>query len=75
MTIKYPKGFRMRGHTQVAVRFPDDLFKTIIAMAKKEKKDFNAMVLDLARCGKLDLEESDRHEPAHHFYIEGNPEK
>ena len=65
MTIKYPKGFKMRGQTQVAIRFPDDLFKAIIAMAKKEKKDFNAMVLDLVRCGKLDLEESDKHEPTY----------
>jgi hypothetical protein len=62
-SIKYPKGFRMREHTQVAVRFPDDLFKEIIAMAKAEKKDFNAMVLELVKCGKLDLEESDRLEP------------
>ena len=61
--IKYPKGFRMREHTQVAVRFPDDLFKEIIAMAKAEKKDFNAMVLELVKCGKLDLEESDKLEP------------
>ena len=63
MTIKYPKGFRMRGHTQVAVRFPDDLFKAIIAMAKKENKDFNAMAIELCKCGKLDLEESDALEP------------
>jgi hypothetical protein len=60
--MKYPKGFRMRGHTQVAVRFPDDLFKDIIAQAKAEKKDFNAMVIDLVKCGKLDLEESDKYE-------------
>ena len=61
--IRYPKGFRMREHTQVAIRFPDELFKEIIAMAKREEKDFNAMVLELVRCGKLDLEESDKLEP------------
>jgi hypothetical protein len=63
-TIKYPKGFRNGGNTQIAVRFPDELFKEIIKQAKREKKDFNAMVLDLIKCGKLDLEDSDRHEPS-----------
>ena len=61
-TIRYPKGFRMRGHTQVAIRFPDDLFKEIITQAKHENKDFNTMVIDMVKCGKLDLEESDKHE-------------
>jgi hypothetical protein len=66
MSIKYPKGFRMRGQTQVAVRFPDELFEAVIKMAKAEKKEFNAMVVDLVKCGKMDLEESDRHEPITH---------
>lgn len=66
MNIKYPKGFRMRGQTQVAIRFPDELFEAIIKLAKAERKEFNAMVLDLVKCGKLDLEESDSLEPSTH---------
>lgn len=65
-SIRYPKGFAMRGFTQVAVRFPDELFREIIVQAKRERKDFNTMVLDMVQCGKLDLEESDKHEPITH---------
>ena len=62
--IKYPKGFKSApGYTKFAVNFPDDLFKAVMKMARLEKKPFNTMVLDLIRCGKLDLEESDKHEP------------
>ena len=67
MNIKYPKGFRNRGETQVAVRFPDEMFNDIIKMAKKENKTFNAMVIELCKVGKLDLDESDRHEPYNHI--------
>jgi len=63
--MKYPKGFKMRGQTQVAVRFPDGLFGEIIKMAKQEKTDFNSMVVNLVLCGKLDLEESDKLEEFH----------
>lgn len=61
--MKYPKGYRRDGVTQIAVRFDDKLFKDILSMAKKEKKDFNSMVVDLCKCGKLCLDESDEHEP------------
>lgn len=61
--IKYPKGFVMGSNTQIAVRFPSDFFKDIIAQARREKKDFNAMVVDLCLCGKLCMDESDRYEP------------
>jgi len=61
---RYPKGYKTApGYSKIAVSFPDDLFKAILKMAKKEDKTFNVMVLDLVRCGKLDLEESDKHEP------------
>ncbi len=64
--IKYPKGLRKNGRTQIAVRFPEHLFKDIIVMAKKEKppKDFNDMVVYLVECGKLCLTESDKLEAA-----------
>jgi len=47
---------------KIAVSFPAQLFHDVIAMAKTEKKTFNDMVIDLVKCGKLDLEESDKHE-------------
>lgn len=63
--IKYPKGFPDKDHTQIAVRFPTPLFGAIIEMAKREKKTFNDMVVELVKVGKLDLEESDILEPTH----------
>ncbi len=62
--MKYPKGYRRGDHIQIATRFPHKLFDDIIKMAKKEDKDFNAMVVELCRCGKLCLDESDKHEEA-----------
>lgn len=64
--MKYPKGYRKGRYTQVAVRFDNDFFDAIIAMAKREKPqvDFNTMVVYLAKCGKLCLEESDKLEAA-----------
>jgi len=61
--MKYPKGYeKTPNQMQIAVQFPKKLFHDIIAMAKKENKSFNDMVIDLVKCGKFDLEESDRHE-------------
>ena len=63
MGIKYPTGYPIEGdRMRIAVAFPKQLFHDIIAMAKKENKSFNDMVIDLVKCGKFDLEESDRHE-------------
>jgi len=64
MDIKYPVGYRVGDQLRIAVNFPEQLFHDIIAMAKNEKKSFNVMVIDLVKCGKLDLEESDKHEIA-----------
>lgn len=61
--IKYPKGVRSKGQAKIAVSFPEALFDEIIKMAKKENKTFNAMIVELSRCGKLCLDESDQHEP------------
>lgn len=61
--IKYPHGFVTHGAIQVAVRFDEDLFNRIIDQAKKEKRTFNEMVIYLAECGKLCLDESDALEP------------
>jgi hypothetical protein len=62
--IVYPKGFPYgKDRIKIAISFPADFFKDIIKMAKQEKKEFNAMVIELCRVGKLDLEESDRYEP------------
>jgi hypothetical protein len=61
--MKYPKGYRRPGSiAQIAIRFPDELFHDILVMAKRERKGFNEMVIELCKCGKLDLEESDKHE-------------
>jgi hypothetical protein len=60
--MKYPIGIKKdNGNLQIAVRFPSPLFHQIIRMAKNENppKDFNAMVLELVKCGKLCLDESD----------------
>jgi hypothetical protein len=62
--IKYPAGFPGRpGETKIAVSFPTQVFKDIIAMAKREQKTFNDMVVELCKVGKLDLDESDALEP------------
>jgi hypothetical protein len=62
--IKYPKGYQKGdGTTQLAIRFPHALFDQLIKMAKKEQKDFNAVVVDLVKCGKLCIDESDALEP------------
>jgi hypothetical protein len=63
--MKYPVGTQGKaGHIKVAVTFPEQLFMDIIAMARREKKDFSEMVSELCKVGKLDLEESDALEPA-----------
>lgn len=65
MDIKYPVGYAVNeDELRIAVNFPKKLFHDIVAMAKKEKRTFNAMVMELVKCGKLDLEESDKHEIA-----------
>jgi hypothetical protein len=63
MGMKYPVGYHA-GYQKlkIAVVFPEQLFRDVVKMAKAEKKSFNDMVVDLVKCGKLDLEESDRHE-------------
>jgi hypothetical protein len=61
--IKYPTGYPAGGGTKIAVTFPNDLFEAIIDIAKREKKTFNDMVVELCKVGKLDLEESDMLEP------------
>lgn len=62
--MKYPIGVtRSNGSKQIAIRFPPNLFKQIIKMAKMEQKNFNVMVLDLVKCGKMCLDESDAMEP------------
>jgi len=63
--MKYPKGFaEVPGSRKIAVRFPEALFRDIIAKAKAERpqKGFNEMVVSLVKCGKLCLDESDKHE-------------
>jgi hypothetical protein len=62
--IKYPKGYKKGGHTQLAVRFEDKHFTAIVKRAKREKKSFNDMVLYLIKCGELCLDESDKLEEA-----------
>jgi len=63
--IKYPKGYRSRpGYIQIAVNFPDSIFEAILSRAKREKKPFNSMVVELVKVGELDLSECDKHEEA-----------
>jgi hypothetical protein len=58
--IAYPKGYHPRpGVTKIAIPFPDGLFKEIMIMAKRENKQFSAMVIELCTVGKLDLDETD----------------
>ena len=61
-TIRYPRGYSIRGHRQLAVRFPEELFQLILARAKKENKGFSEMVVELCKCGELDLSDCDAHE-------------
>lgn len=61
--IKYPKGYQKGdGTTQLAVRFPHAVFEKILRRAKREKKEFNDMVIELCKCGELCLHESDIHD-------------
>jgi len=63
--IKYPKGYRSRpGYIQIAVNFPEEMFNIIMARAKREKKPFNSMVVELCMVGELDLSDCDKHEEA-----------
>ena len=62
--IKYPTGYKKDGVIQIAVRFDTRMFESIIKRAKREKKTFNDMVVDLCKCGELCLSESDKHEVA-----------
>jgi hypothetical protein len=63
MNIRYPVGhYSGFGKLKIAINFPEQLFRDIIKMAKKENKTFNDMVVELCKVGKLDLEESDKHE-------------
>lgn len=62
--IKYPTGIdKNDGSKQIAIRFPPLLFDQLIKMAQKESKTFNTTVVDLVKCGKLCLDESDALEP------------
>ena len=62
--IRYPSGYSGReGFSKIAVSFPQPVFNTIIARAKRENKTFNDMVVELVKVGELDLSDSDRHEP------------
>jgi len=62
--IKYPTGYSSTaGFTKLAINFPSKLFDDILEMAKNESKTFNAMVIELIKVGKLDLDESDALEP------------
>jgi len=61
--MKYPKGVRKRGCAKIAVNFPEQVFEAIISRARKENKNFNAMVVELVKVGELDLSESDQYEP------------
>ena len=63
MRINYPKGFRKNGFAKIAINIPEALFDDAIERAKKENKTFNQMVIDLLKCGKLCLDESDQYEP------------
>ena len=62
--MKYPVGYPVGDQLRIAVNFPKELFHGVIEMAKKENKSFNDMAIDLVKCGKLDLEESDKYEVA-----------
>ncbi len=52
-----------KGHRKVAISFPEGLFKTIDARAKAAKTSFSAEVVDLVKCGLLDVQESEALEP------------
>lgn len=60
--IKYPKGYKRDGETQIAVRFKNGVFADIVKRAKRERRTFNDMVVFLVQCGALCLDESDEHE-------------
>ena len=62
MAIRYPTGYPANGRVKIAVAFPNQLFLDVIEMAKREKKTFNDMIVELVQLGKFDLEESDKHE-------------
>lgn len=64
MKINYPKGFKDRsGFIKLSISFPEELFKEVMKMAKKEERTFNDVLIELINVGKFDIDESDRHEP------------
>ena len=59
------KGHKESGRLKIACAFDPRLFSKIKRMAEKDSRSFSSVVEELCRVGMLDLEESDRLEPAH----------
>lgn len=73
VSLQYAKGFKrsgkgpLRSHRKIAINIPADLFERISARASAAKRPFTVEAVDLLRCGLLDVEDSERHEPWPHL--------
>lgn len=62
--ITNAKGYRSPNGWRIAITFFDrELFDSIKARAEKNKKSMSATIVDLAKLGLFDIEESEKHEP------------
>lgn len=48
---------------KIAIGLPLDVYEKVKRRAAKAKKSFSAEAVDLIKCGLLDVEDSERHEP------------
>lgn len=59
-----PTGYQARkGYTKIAVSIPDEFFVRVKRRACRTKNTFSETFVDLAKCGLLDIEESELYEP------------
>jgi hypothetical protein len=57
-------GFRRtKGHRKIAINIPEEVFDKIRRRAEAEQVPFTVKAVELLRCGLLDYEDSERHDP------------
>lgn len=73
VSLQYAKGFKrpgkgpLRSHRKIAINIPAEIFERISARANAAGVPFTVQAVDLLRCGLLDVEDSERHEPWPHL--------
>jgi hypothetical protein len=54
---------RQKGYRRIAVSMPEELFERISERARAAHVPFTVTAVDLLRCGLLDIEDSEAHDP------------